>query len=132
MRKKVFFGFTLFVSLVLLFTGCPDATKEDDVPLADPVNTVWAGETPRPGDWLTISFKAENKIVLSFAFDNTSNEWEFNYDAGAKKGTIITGSSWSPAPEGFTISADAKTPLPLLITAATAKPSNSSACAKGI
>jgi hypothetical protein len=109
MRKKVFFGFTLFVSLALLFTGCPDATKEDDVPLAGIVNTVWAGETPRAGDWLTITFKDKDKIVLSFAIDNTSNEWNFTYDSGAKKGTIATGGSWSPAPEGFTISADAKT-----------------------
>jgi hypothetical protein len=113
--KKSLFSFPLvaaFCVFTLILIGCPDATdngEDSDVPLASLVNTVWAGETPRVGDWLTMSFRAENKIVMSFIIDNSSSEWTFTYDPSNKTGTIVTGSDWSPAPEGFTISTDAKT-----------------------
>jgi hypothetical protein len=102
------------LAFTLLLAGCQDATDNDDspvdpdVPLASLVNTVWAGETPRSGDWLTMSFRDADKIVMSFIIDNSSSEWSFTYDAPKKTGTIVTGSPWSPAPEGFTVSTDAK------------------------
>jgi uncharacterized repeat protein (TIGR02543 family) len=77
------------------------------------VNTVWAGETPRPGDWLTISFKnlataiagSEEtglRAIGSFNVDNSTNNWGYTYDDTTRTGTIIS-SRWNPAPEGFTI-----------------------------
>jgi hypothetical protein len=93
-----------------------------DLP-GDLVNSVWAGETPRQGDWLTMTFKnlAEpldeekapektgQRVICSFSADNSTNDWGYDYDSTKKAGTITTGSPWSPAPDGFTVSADGKT-----------------------
>jgi hypothetical protein len=101
----------------------------DDVPFTpgtstiDLVNSVWAGETPRPGDWLTITFKnltsaivgsteTGERVIWSFATDNTTNNWGYTYNSTTKTGTITAG-GWNPAPDGFSISADGKT---LIIT----------------
>jgi hypothetical protein len=79
-----------------------------DLP-ADLVNTVWAGETPREGDWATFTFKADSKIVASFAVDNTTNDWTYTYDGDSKSGSFSGGGLGA-----FTIIADGKT---LVITA---------------
>jgi hypothetical protein len=94
-------------------------TGTEPVPVASLVDSVWAGETPRAGDWLTISFKdIETAIagsdetglrtIWSFAIDNSTNNWGYTYDGSTKTGTISSG-GWNPAPNGFTISADGKT-----------------------
>ena len=67
------------------------------------INSVWAGETPRAGDWLTISFKPDNKVIWSFCFDNTTNEWEYSFDSTENSGTFTPSGPWNPAPNGFTI-----------------------------
>jgi hypothetical protein len=74
---------------------------------ADLVNTVWAGETPQDSGhgWLTIAFKADGKVICSFSFDNSTNEWAYTYDVAATpQGTITNPSGWAPTPDGFTIS----------------------------
>jgi hypothetical protein len=70
---------------------------------ANLVNTVWAGETPREGDWATFTFKAEGKVIASFAVDNTTNEWTYTYDNNSKSGSFSGGLG------AFTISGDNKT-----------------------
>jgi hypothetical protein len=83
------------------------------------VNTVWAGKTPRAGDWLTISFKdietaiagsteAGLRTIWSFSFDNSTNNWGYTFDGTARTGTITSG-GWNPAPDGFTVSEDGTT-----------------------
>ena len=76
---------------------------------ANLVNSVWAGETPRAGDWLTITFRPENKAIWSFSIDNTSNEWGYSYNSAAGAGTITVSEGWNPAPGGFSISGDTLT-----------------------
>jgi uncharacterized repeat protein (TIGR02543 family) len=84
------------------------------------VNTVWAGETPRAGDWLTITFKNLSKaisgseetgarVIWSFNSDNSTNNWGYTYDDETKTGTIAHSGSWNPAPNGFSISEDGAT-----------------------
>jgi hypothetical protein len=78
------------------------------------VNSVWAGNTPRLGDWLTITFRPEGKVIMSFSIDNTSNEWEYTFDEAENAGDIIippdpdpdpeAPEPWHPAPNGFTVS----------------------------
>jgi hypothetical protein len=67
------------------------------------INSVWAGTAPRPGDWLTITFKSDKKVIWSFSIDNTTNEWEFTFDEAANEGTITNPEGNNPAPDGFTI-----------------------------
>jgi hypothetical protein len=80
---------------------------------------VWAGETPRDGDWLTISFKDLTTAIAgseetglraigSFSIDNSTNNWGYTYNVTTRAGTV-TASRWNPAPDGFTISEDGKT-----------------------
>jgi hypothetical protein len=80
---------------------------------------VWAGETPRAGDWLAISFKDIDtaiagsdetglRSVWSFSIDNSTNNWGYAYDAATRTGTI-TATGWHPAPDGFAISEDGTT-----------------------
>jgi hypothetical protein len=80
---------------------------------ADLVNSVWAGTTPREGDWLTITFKdittaiagseeIGKRIIFSVAIDNSTNNGAYSYSSSTKEGTI-TISGWNPAPNGFTI-----------------------------
>jgi hypothetical protein len=121
MRKEEFMKHTPFFRLFTLFTryaapvlalalalaGCGDPSEENDIPLPSLVNTIWAGETPRSGDWLTVAFQGSGKVVMSFVADNSTNQWTFTYDDAAKTGTISTGSGWSPAPDGFSVSRDA-------------------------
>jgi hypothetical protein len=117
--KSLFRTGTIVLSVVtvLLFLGCED-TPPSPYPVSL-VNTVWAGETPRSGDWLTISFRnLETAIagseetglraIWSFVIDNTTNNWGYTYDAETGMGTI-TSDGWNPAPDGFTISEDGKT-----------------------
>jgi len=75
----------------------------------DLINSVWAGVTPREGDWLTITFKPEKKVVLSFSFDNTTNEWEYSFNSEINAGTITVSGGWNPAPGGFAINSDTLT-----------------------
>jgi hypothetical protein len=44
---------------------------------ADLVNTAWGGTTPQTSNtgWVTVTFKADNKVVFSFNSDNTTNLW---------------------------------------------------------
>jgi hypothetical protein len=76
---------------------------------ADLVSTVWAGETPRSGDWATFTFKADNKAVASFAGDNTTNEWTYTYVDSSKSGSFSGGGLGA-----FTINENTQT---LVITA---------------
>jgi hypothetical protein len=76
------------------------------------VNTVYGGSTPQADNtgWLTLAFKAENKVIAAFNTDNTTNEWIYCYDTVNSKGIIINPSGgWNPAPNGFTVSGDSKT-----------------------
>ena len=73
------------------------------------VNSVWAGETPRPGDWLTITFRPESKVIWSFSVDNTTNEWGYTFDGTENKGTVTVPGGWNPAPNGFTVSGNTLT-----------------------
>lgn len=100
----------ILISLVL-FAGCPDPgtdTPEDDS--AALINSVWMGTTPQADGtgWLTITFKAENKVIWAFSADNTTNEWNYTFNT-ADKGTISVPSGWNPCPNGFTVSGDTLT-----------------------
>jgi hypothetical protein len=68
------------------------------------VNTVWGGETPRSGDWVTFTFQADNKVVASFSIDNTTNDWTYTYEDASKSGSFSGGGLGA-----FTISNDART-----------------------
>jgi hypothetical protein len=115
----------LFALLSFGFTGCHNPTNDGEVftDAASLAGTVWGGETPRSGDWLTIAFNyysgdAENgysvdaeagalKTLWSFSFDNSTNVWDYTFDNG--EGAISTGGPWNPCPSGFTISGDTLT-----------------------
>jgi hypothetical protein len=120
-KRGLLFGMSILLILsFMFFAGCPTESPEDEnLPLASLKDTVWGGETPRGGDWLTISFKdLETAIagseetglrtVWSFSIDNSTNNWGYAYDAATKSGAI-TATGWNPAPNGFTISGDTKT-----------------------
>jgi len=110
--KKIFYGVILPVLVsFFIFTGCPEpGTNINDTDnSAALINSVWAGFTPRAGDWLTITFKPDGKVICSFSFDNTSNEWEYTFNT-SNTGTISTPEGvWNPAPNGFTISVNTLT-----------------------
>ena len=109
--KNIYGGilFPLILISLAIFAGCPEpGTEIIDGPF-ELVYSVWAGETPRPGDWLTIAFKPDGKVVFSFSIDNTSNEWEYAFDSDLKTGTIIVPGGWNPAPNGFSISGNTLT-----------------------
>jgi hypothetical protein len=92
----------------VFFAACPEAgttTTDNTISL---VNSVWAGETPRAGDWLTITFKTGGKVIWAFSADNTTNEWEYTFNSSASTGSI-TSSGWNPAPDGFSISGNTLT-----------------------
>ena len=99
--------------LIMLFSGCPDAGTNITLGPLDPnlVGSVWEGETPRAGDWLTIEFKAGGKVIFSFKIDNSANEWEYTFDKSTNTGTIIVNPEdpWNPAPDGFTVNGDTLT-----------------------
>nr|MDR1277972.1 hypothetical protein [Treponema sp.] len=111
MKKRVlFFGISaLLILSAAFFTGCPTETDDSPTPVSLE-NTVWGGGTPQAGNtgWLTLAFKADNKVIAAFNADNTTNEWDYTYNTD-KIGTITVASGWNPAPDGFTISDDAKT-----------------------
>jgi hypothetical protein len=104
----------VLISLIF-FSGCPEPGTDNPMgDLADDlVGSVWGGETPRPGDWLTISFMSAGKVICSFSIDNTSNRWDYTYDNSTNTGTITNPypppDDWNPAPNGFTISDDTLT-----------------------
>ena len=68
----------------------------------DLAGSVWAGHTPAAGTWLTITFRPDNRVTMSFSHDNSSNDWEYTWDNADSSGTVITG-GWPIAPNGFTI-----------------------------
>ena len=108
--KKVFRSASLMLFLLICFSACPEPGTNGPMDNAGAlVNSVWAGETPRPGDWLTITFKPEAKVVWSFSLDNTTNEWDYTFDTVENNGTIDSGESWNPDPDGFTINGDTLT-----------------------
>ncbi|MDR1058593.1 MAG: hypothetical protein LBL43_03510 [Treponema sp.] len=100
---------------VLNFSACDNGGDNDvPLPLADLVNSVWGGGTPRADDWLTITFRDIEgtavtgfegtpglRAVCSFSADNSTNNYEFTYNEETKSGSI-TGSNWAPG--DFTIS----------------------------
>ncbi|MCL2763116.1 MAG: hypothetical protein FWD36_07940 [Treponema sp.] len=113
-KKKIFCGVGLPLTLILitLFTGCPEPGTSI-TGYADNsgglVYSVWVGETPRAGDWLTITFMPGKKVICSFSIDNSTNEWEYTFNT-AHTGTITNpAGGWSPAPNGFTISGNTLT-----------------------
>ena len=105
--KKLLRGVLLPLVVCVVITACPDGGIEVIDYSAALVNSVWAGETPRSGDWLTITFKPNGKVIWSFTFDNTTNEWDFTFDKN-NKGTITNNNpppdNWNPAPNGFSVS----------------------------
>jgi hypothetical protein len=110
--KKFLCRVMLPLAAFVFLTGCPEpgttGTGADNGFVL--INSVWAGETPRPGDWLTITFRQDGKVIMSFSYDNTSNEWEYTFDDSTNAGTIITPTGvWNPAPNGFTISGNTLT-----------------------
>jgi hypothetical protein len=123
LRNSVIFLTALMAILVM---GCDNDSTQNDDPTPTPdlrphslVESVWAGETPRSGDWLTITFKNLEtaiagsdetglRVIWSFSVDNSSNNWGYTYDSSTGIGTVIS-SGWNPAPDGFSISADGKT-----------------------
>ena len=94
----------LFASLIF-FSGCQDGSTDiiDAGDAHELVGSVWAGETPREGDWLTITFRENNRVTMSFTYDDTTNDWQFTYRNN--EGTFIT-DGWNPAPQGFTVNGD--------------------------
>jgi hypothetical protein len=99
----------LFLSFAVL-SGCPtEASTEEtpDVPLASLTDTVWGGIGPRASnnDFVTLTFKTADKVVVSFTYDGYKipNYLSYTYDAGKKSGNIEKGIG------DFTISKDAKT-----------------------
>jgi len=111
--KKFFFGAILPMLLVqfFIFAGCPEpGTNINNTDnSAALINSVWAGVTPRAGDWLTITFRPDNKVIWSFSFDNTTNEWEYSFNT-SNTGTISSPEGvWNPAPNGFTVSSNTLT-----------------------
>jgi hypothetical protein len=97
---------------VLNFSACDNGDNDVPLPLADLVDSVWGGETPRDDDWLTITFREiegtgvsgftgtpGSRAVCSFSVDNSTNNYAFTYDDKTKSGSI-TG-SWAPG--DFTI-----------------------------
>jgi hypothetical protein len=95
----------------VFLNGCPEPGTTS--PGADKasvlINSVWAGETPRAGDWLTITFRPEKKVIWSFSVDNTTNEWDYSFD-DKNQGTITNPQGlWNPAPNGFTVSGNTLT-----------------------
>ncbi len=117
--KKIFRGVLLPLALILFvfFTGCPEPGTSDTINQyynkgvdmsAALVGSVWAGQTPRAGDWATISFRPDNLVVMSFSIDNSSNGWEYTFNS-LNQGTITNPSGWAPAPNGFTITGDTLT-----------------------
>jgi hypothetical protein len=107
MKKRMLYAVMVMLPALLpaFLTGCPtEPGEEENIPLTSLENTVWAGETPRNGDWATFTFKAGNKVAASFAVDNTTNEWTCTYDGAAKSGSFSGGGLGA-----FTISKDAKT-----------------------
>jgi outer membrane protein assembly factor BamE (lipoprotein component of BamABCDE complex) len=110
MMNNFFRGTMLLAVLFALtfFTGCPTPGTSGPEDNADAlINSVWFGETPRDGDWLTIAFKGEGKVIWSFSSDNTSNEWDYTFDTD-NAGTVIS-EAWNPCPNGFTINGDTLT-----------------------
>jgi outer membrane protein assembly factor BamE (lipoprotein component of BamABCDE complex) len=108
--NKFFRGTLLFAALltVTFFTGCPTPGTSGPENNADAlVNSVWLGETPRDGDWLTIAFKPEGKVMWAFSIDNSINEWDYTFDTD-NAGTISS-AAWNPCPNGFTINGDTLT-----------------------
>ena len=100
----------IFLSMMFFF-GCQDGSTDIiDVGNAGALaNSVWAGETPREGDWLTITFRPEGKVIWSFSVDNTTNLWDYTFNDN-NAGTISSpGGSWNPAPNGFTVSGNTLT-----------------------
>jgi hypothetical protein len=95
------------------------------------VGSVWGGSTPAENNtgWLTLTFRPKrtssglyeaemagtNVAVISYAHDNSTAVWDYNYDASAKAGTAFTNghkadggtTSWNPG--AYTVSADGKT-----------------------
>ncbi|MDR1902150.1 MAG: hypothetical protein LBQ88_07725 [Treponema sp.] len=122
MKKRIaLFGMAALLTLsMVLFLACPtDDPKEEELPLASLKDSVWAGETPREHDWVTLTFKdltspiagseaIGRRVIASFAIDNSTNNWGYTYNAIAKTGAI-TSTGWNPAPEGFSVSQDNKT-----------------------
>ena len=107
--KKLLRGAVLLLVVCVLVTACPDGGIKITDYGAVLIDSVWAGETPRPGDWLTITFKPQGKVIWSFTIDNSTNVWEYTFDKD-NRGTIITPEgTWNPAPNGFTISGDTLT-----------------------
>jgi hypothetical protein len=113
---------TLLIVGALVFWGCPNPNDSDSGNEVFPeslTDTVWTGETPRAGDWLTISFKdiseaiagsteTGSRAIWSFTIDNTTNNWGYAYDSKTGTGTIVSG-GWNPAPDGFTVNEDGTT-----------------------
>ena len=97
----------IFVSLIF-FPGCQDASTKiiDAGNAAALIDTVWAGETPREGDWLTITFRPKGKVIWEFSIDNTTNEWNYSFNFDNEGIISIPGGGWNPAPHGFTVNGD--------------------------
>ena len=106
MKKKLILKLVRSTTLILfafmVFTACYDGGTNIVYP-ATLLNTVWAGDGPRSGDWVTFTFYDDGDLVVSFSIDNSSNEWKYSYNSDKGTGTIITG-GWPVAPNGFTIS----------------------------
>jgi len=77
----------VFFSLVFL-AGCPDAgvTVSDNTEAL--VNTFWAGETDRAGDWLTIAFLPDRMVAWTYVYENIWSRGEYTFDS-ANNGTIV-------------------------------------------
>jgi hypothetical protein len=103
---KKFLCRVLLLAAFVFFIGCPEGGTtilgSDNSSVL--INSVWVGETPRSGDWLTITFRPEKKVTMSFSIDNTSNNWNYTFD-DKNQGTITNpNGDWVPAPNGFTVS----------------------------
>jgi len=74
------------------------------------VGTVWGGSTPASSGtaFLTITFQSDSKVICSFSYDNSTNEWTYTYNSQSG-GNISTDTGWKITPNGFTISGNTLT-----------------------
>jgi hypothetical protein len=96
MKKR--FNYSVLAALLVLtlgFTaGCSQGTGGVGGYPSTIENSVYGGLNPMNA-WVTITFKAGGKVVGAFSGDNTSNEWDYTYDADTGNGGF-NATGWNP------------------------------------
>ena len=96
MKKLNFAALALLALLLVLAAGCEQDPDEEEEPNKwNPetlANAVYGGINPG-GAWVTVTFRADGKMIGAFSGDNTSNAWDYVCSEGA--GSITT-AGWTP------------------------------------